>query len=63
MQNVIDGVSGMKTDSIRPQELADAIVGFYTGAKEAALSAGAAEEKKKYSWDAIVEAIEQLSTE
>jgi glycosyltransferase involved in cell wall biosynthesis len=58
---VINGVSGLIVEPGRPQELADAIVRFYGEGMEAALSAGAAEEKKKYSWDAIVEAVEQLS--
>jgi glycosyltransferase involved in cell wall biosynthesis len=58
---VVDGVSGVIVEPDRPQQLADAIVRFYTRRMEAALSAGAAEEKKKYSWDAIVEAIEHLT--
>lgn len=58
---VIDGVSGLV---VRPNDavaLADAIVRFYTERLEEKLSAGVREEKKKYSWDAMVEAIESLA--
>jgi glycosyltransferase involved in cell wall biosynthesis len=59
---VIDGVSGLIIEPGRPQQLADAIVRFYDEDMEGRLSAGAAEEKKKYSWDAIIAAIELLNT-
>ena len=58
---VVDGVSGLIVEPGRPQELADAIIRFFSEDMEQALSAGAAEEKKKYSWDAIAEAVEQLT--
>ncbi len=57
---VVDGVSGIVVEPGRPQQLADAVIRFYAEGMEPRLAAGAAEEKKKYSWDAVVEAIEQL---
>lgn len=59
---VIHGVSGLIVEPDRPQQLADAICRFYGEGMESRLSAGAAEEKKKYSWDTVITAIEQLST-
>jgi glycosyltransferase involved in cell wall biosynthesis len=57
---VVDGVSGLIVAPDQPRQLADAIMRFYTEQLESPLSTGAAEEKKKYSWDAITTAIEQL---
>ncbi|HLP18519.1 MAG TPA: glycosyltransferase [Bacteroidota bacterium] len=59
---VIDGVSGLITRPESPALLAESIARFYEEHLEARLSAGAAEEKKKYSWDALITAIEELST-
>ena len=59
---VIDGVSGL---IVRPNDadaLAEAILKFYSQRMEEKLSAGASQEKKKYSWDTMVEAIESLAT-
>jgi glycosyltransferase involved in cell wall biosynthesis len=58
---VIDGVSGLIVPPENPAALADAIRRFYDEQLEPALAAGAAEEKKKYTWQAMVEAIEQLT--
>jgi glycosyltransferase involved in cell wall biosynthesis len=58
---VIDGVSGSIVPPESPQALAEAIIRFYRNNLEDKFSNGAAEEKKKYSWDNLVEAIEVLS--
>ncbi len=57
---VVDGVSGLIVPPNDPVKLGDAIKRFYSEGMEAALSAGAAREKKKYSWENMVTAIEQL---
>jgi D-inositol-3-phosphate glycosyltransferase len=57
---VADGVSGLVVPPNDPHALADAIRRFYKENLERPLSAGAAKEKEKYSWDRMVEAIEQL---
>jgi glycosyltransferase involved in cell wall biosynthesis len=57
---VIDGVSGLIVPRNDPQKLAAAIKKFYSENLESKLSAGAAREKKKYSWENMVNAIEQL---
>lgn len=57
---VVEGVSGLVVPPNDPRKLAAAVIRFYTDHLEEVLSAGAAEEKKKYSWDAMVDAIEQL---
>ncbi len=58
---VADGISGIIIPPNDPASLAAAIQKFYSENLEAKLSAGAAEEKKKYSWDAMVDAVEQLT--
>jgi D-inositol-3-phosphate glycosyltransferase len=58
---VVDGVSGLIVPPNNPAKLADAVLRFYSAHLEEALSAGAAREKKKYSWENMVEAIEQLT--
>jgi glycosyltransferase involved in cell wall biosynthesis len=58
---VIDGQSGLVVPANNAAALADAIVRFYAERMEEKLSAGAREEKKKYSWDAMIEAIESLA--
>jgi len=58
---VVDGVSGLLVPPNDFHALADAIQKFYAEGLEAKLSAGAAVEKKKYSWENMVEAIEQLT--
>ena len=58
---VVDGVSGLVVPPNDARALAEAIRKFYDENLEAKLSAGAAAEKKKYSWDRMVEAIEQLT--
>ncbi|MCI0707102.1 MAG: glycosyltransferase [Ignavibacteriae bacterium] len=60
---VIHGVSGFIVPPNDPQQLADAIVKFYQENLERSLSVGAKQEKRKYSWDVMVEAIEALATD
>ncbi|MGA7161273.1 MAG: glycosyltransferase [Bacteroidota bacterium] len=58
---VVDGVSGLIVPPNNPSKLASAIKRFYSENLEEQLSAGAAREKKKYSWERMVDAIEQLT--
>lgn len=58
---VIHGKSGLIVPPNDPQALADAILKFYNENLESQLMAGANEERKKYTWDAMVDAIEQLT--
>ncbi len=60
---VIDGVSGIIVSPENAQALSNAVIRFYEQGLEARLSSGAHEEKKKYSWDRMVEAIEELARE
>jgi len=57
---VVDGVSGLVVPPNDPRKFADAIVKFYNEDLEETLAAGSRQEKKKYSWDTMVEAIESL---
>lgn len=59
---VIHEKSGFIVPPNDPQALAEAIMRFYNEKMEEKLMAGAAEERKKYSWDAMVDAIEQLAS-
>jgi len=58
---VVDGVSGLVVPPNNPSRLAEAVLRFYNEGLEETLSAGAAREKKKYSWERMTEAIEQLT--
>ncbi len=58
---VVDGVSGLLVPPEDAKALAAALERFYRENLEDRLSAGAASEKKKYSWDAMVKAIEELA--
>jgi len=58
---VINEKSGLIVPPNDPNALAEAIVRFYNEQMEATLTAGASEERKKYTWDAMVDAIEQLT--
>jgi glycosyltransferase involved in cell wall biosynthesis len=58
---VIDGKSGLIVSPNDGKALADAILTFYNERMENRLSAGAREEKKKYSWETMVDAIEALA--
>ncbi len=57
---VRDGVSGLVVPPANPQALADAIRSFYAPGKEQQFIAGVREEKKNYSWERVVTAIEDL---
>ncbi len=59
---VIHNKSGLIVPPNDPQALADAMIRFYNENLELTLMAGASEERKKYSWDAMIDAIEQLSS-
>lgn len=59
---VIHEKSGLIVPPNDPQALADAIMRYYNEDLEMKLMAGAKEERKKYSWDAMVDAIEQLAS-
>lgn len=58
---VIHETSGLIVPPNDPAALALAILRFYNESMEQKLTAGAAEERKKYSWDAMVDAVEQLA--
>ena len=58
---VIDEKTGFIVEPNDHRALADGIVRFYTEGREEEFSARVREEKKKYSWDRLVEAIEDLA--
>jgi glycosyltransferase involved in cell wall biosynthesis len=58
---IINEKSGLIVPPNNPKALADAIVRFYEENMEQKLMAGASEERKKYTWDAMVDAIEELT--
>ncbi len=58
---VINEKSGLIVPPNDPQQLANAILRFYNEEMESMLTAGASEERKKYTWDAMVDAVEQLT--
>jgi glycosyltransferase involved in cell wall biosynthesis len=58
---VIHERSGLIVPPNDPEALANAITRFYDEKMEAGLTAGANEERKKYSWEAMAGAIEQLA--
>lgn len=59
---VHEGVSGLLVEPNDPQALADSIVKFYSGNLRHTLEAGVKEERKKYSWDHLIDAIEELAS-
>lgn len=58
---VVDGVSGLITPPEDPEAIVSAVMRFYDESMEARLASGAKEEKKKYTWDALIGAIEALA--
>jgi glycosyltransferase involved in cell wall biosynthesis len=58
---VKDGVTGLVVPPDDAQLLAEAIMRFYSEALEERFVLGVRQEKGKYTWDALVDAIEQLS--
>lgn len=59
---VRDGVTGYVVPPNDPHALARSILRFFNEHREAEFAANVEEEKKKYSWEAIVTAIENLVT-
>ncbi|MBI1803945.1 MAG: glycosyltransferase [Ignavibacteriae bacterium] len=59
---VVDQQTGFIVSSNNPDELARSIARFYAETKEEEFVANVRREKRKYSWDRLVEAIEELST-
>ena len=57
---VPDGVAGLVVPPEDPHALADAIIRYFEEGLEEALSKGVRRERKKYSWDRLYEAIEEL---
>ena len=58
---VVDGVSGLVVPPNDAHAIAEAVRKFYAEGLESRLSAGAASEKRKYSWDRMVDGIEDLA--
>jgi glycosyltransferase involved in cell wall biosynthesis len=58
---VIDGKTGFIVPPEQPAEVAKAVLRFYGEDREAEFVRNVNEEKKKYSWDALVTAIEELA--
>jgi glycosyltransferase involved in cell wall biosynthesis len=58
---VRNGVTGITVPPGNPRALADAIRRFYDEGLEAACSANVEQEKRQYSWDQLVQAIEELA--
>ena len=57
---VLNNRTGFIVKPEAPQEVADAVVRFYEGKREDEFVKNVREEKKKYSWDNLVQAIEHL---
>ncbi len=60
-ETVKDGMTGFVVPPENPDAIADAIRRFYEPGTEARLVKGVQREKLKYSWDTLVDAIEQLA--
>jgi glycosyltransferase involved in cell wall biosynthesis len=60
-ETVKDGLTGLVVPPENPQLLADAIMRFYAEGMEERLVTGVRQEKVKYTWEAFVDAIEQLA--
>jgi glycosyltransferase involved in cell wall biosynthesis len=58
---VLDGRTGFIVPPGDPVALSDAIVRFFEEQHSGRFAANIREEKKKYSWDALAEAIEELA--
>jgi glycosyltransferase involved in cell wall biosynthesis len=59
---VIQGRTGLLVPPNDPPALAAAIRKFYVERREAEFSAGARDEKRKYTWEAMARAIEELAS-
>ncbi len=60
-ETVVDGKTGFIAAANNPDSLASCINKFYAGNKEAEFVENVTQEKKKYTWDAMVQAIEELA--
>ena len=58
---VLDGRTGFVVPPADPTALAGAILRFYGENRAALFAAGVSQEKHRYSWDALVNAIEELA--
>jgi glycosyltransferase involved in cell wall biosynthesis len=58
---VLDNRTGFIVKPEAPQEVADAVVRFYEGNREEEFVKNVREEKKKYSWENLIQAIEKLT--
>jgi glycosyltransferase involved in cell wall biosynthesis len=58
---VIDNKTGFIVPPCHPTKLSESIVRFYKEEKESAFAKNVEQEKTKYSWDHMVEAIEKLA--
>jgi glycosyltransferase involved in cell wall biosynthesis len=59
---VIDNKTGIIVPPSDPTKLSESIVRFYKEERESAFAKNVEQEKSKYSWDHMVEAIEKLAT-
>ena len=57
---VLDNITGYLVPPNDPDALAESILRFYSENREAAFAANVQVEKKKYTWEALVKAIEEL---
>lgn len=60
-ETIIDGKTGLIVRPNSPDELATSIVKFFRENLSESLSSGVAEQKRLYSWENLVEAIEDLT--
>jgi glycosyltransferase involved in cell wall biosynthesis len=58
---VLNGRTGFIVKPESPEAVADAVVRFYKEGREGEFVRNVQEEKKKYSWDNLVQAIEKLT--
>ena len=58
---VLNNRTGFIVKPEAPQEVADAVVRFYEGKHEEEFVNNVREEKKKYSWENLIQAIEKLT--
>lgn len=59
---VLDGRTGFIVRPESPEEVADAVTRFYDEGREKEFGRNVQEEKKKYSWENLVQAIEKLTS-
>lgn len=59
-ESVTDGESGLIASEATPEAIAEKVLRFFDEHMEAKLAAGVANQRKKYSWDALAEGIENI---